>query len=642
MTTRPRRARPARAAILAACSVAVLSLAGPHAVADGGGPRPGVADDEVVTLTVGLLQDMDSPNVTAGVLVPSFEVWNLQYGTLTERAAADFSIQPGLAESWEVSPDGLTYTYTLRAGLTWSDGEPLTADDVVFTINTSRDQEWANHFSATGSLDAVKVDDRTVQVTTSVPDPRLPMLDAYILPEHVWGAIPAEDITTYDALDGVGSGPFTLVDWQSGQSFTLDRNPTWWGGEPYVDRIVFRLFTNADAMVAALRAGEIDAADNLTAAAFDDLGGAADIEPVAGQQGGFSELAMNGMAGGIGDGHPALADLDVRHAIAMAIDKSVIVDRVLAGHGIVGGAMPVSPDPGWTPEIPEEDRYDYDPVAANELLDAGGYADTDGDGVREMPGGGQPLVLRYAERSESSVAASIREYVTGWLAEIGIGTEVSVYDDGQLGEVVASGEYDLFVWGWSPYVDPDPLLSYFTCAQVTTDVSEIGWNDANWCDPEYDELYERQHVELDVDARRAIVHEMLALMYERGTYVVLFEETNLQAYRTDRFDGWVRQPAGLGPVLFTNSSATYAALVPAGSSGGDEDATGATVAGTDTAGTSATTPAGGNGGDDGDDGDEGNGGVVLLVVVIAVGVAVFAGGGVYLARRTRAMRDDRE
>ena len=96
------------------------------------------ADDERVTLTVGLIQDLDTPNVTAGFLVSSYEVWNLQYASLTDKAAADFATQPGLAESWEVGDGGLSYTYTLREGLEWSDGEPLTADDVAFTINTSR------------------------------------------------------------------------------------------------------------------------------------------------------------------------------------------------------------------------------------------------------------------------------------------------------------------------------------------------------------------------------------------------------------------------------------------------------------------------------------------------------------------------
>ena len=91
--------------------------------------------DEPVTLTIGLTQDVDSANVTVGYTVSAYEVWNLQYATLTDKAAADFSTVPGLAESWEVSDDGLTVTYTLRDGLVWSDGTPLTADDIAYTVN---------------------------------------------------------------------------------------------------------------------------------------------------------------------------------------------------------------------------------------------------------------------------------------------------------------------------------------------------------------------------------------------------------------------------------------------------------------------------------------------------------------------------
>ena len=105
------------------------------------GPTAGTSAADPVTLTVGLLQDIDSPNVTVGYTVAAYELWNLQYATLTDKAADDFAVIPGLAETWEASADGLTYTYHLRDGLVWSDGTALTAEDIVWTINTSRDQE---------------------------------------------------------------------------------------------------------------------------------------------------------------------------------------------------------------------------------------------------------------------------------------------------------------------------------------------------------------------------------------------------------------------------------------------------------------------------------------------------------------------
>jgi peptide/nickel transport system substrate-binding protein len=565
------------------------------------------AEDAPVTLTVGLLQDIDSPNVTAGYLVSSYEVWNLQYATLTDKAAADFATEPGLAESWTASDDGLTYTYTLREGLLWSDGTPLTADDVAWTVNTSRDQGWMNHSSITANLTATAVDARTVTITSSVPDPKLPTMDVYILPKHIWEEQAAGDITTYDALDGVGSGPFTLQEWKSGQSWTMKANPNYWKGAPAIDQVIFRVFTNADAMVAALKKGEIDAANAVPSSAFADLQSTEGIQAIFGTQGSMSELAMNGMGGGLGDGHPALQDVAVRHAIHHAIDKQVLFDRVINGYGVQGTTLSVSPDPAWKPAIPEAEQYTYDPAKAQQLLDDAGYVDTNGDGVREMPGGGQELVFRYAERSESEVAAPIRELITGWLEQIGIGTEVSVFDDTQLTDVVASGEYDLFVWGWTPFVDPDPMLSYFRCEQLTTSLDAYGYNDANWCSDEYDALYTQQNQELDRTKRIELVHQMLRLFYDQSTYVVLFEDAELQAYRTDRFSGWTRQPAETGPVLFSNTSPTYANLVPV----------------------------------DGGGNDEGGMSTAVLVAVI-VGAVVAAGVSVLQITRSRSSRDERE
>ncbi len=592
-------ARPGRLASVAAGLAVTVGVT--IAVA----PVAGAQDDAPVTLTVGLLQDLASPNVTAGYLVSDYEVWNLQYATLTEKGL-DLEVEPGLAESWTSSDDGLTHTYTLRDGLSWSDGTALTADDVVWTIETSRDQEWFNHFSLTAELSAVALDDRTVEITTAVPDPRLPGFDAYILPRHVWEPFAADDVTAHDGLDGVGSGPFTLQAWRSGQDWTMVANPSFHGGAPAVDRIVFRVFTNADAMVAALQAGEIDAAHSVPAGSFATLDADEQIVAVEGEQGTFAELAMNGGEGGLGDGHPALADLTVRQAIHHAIDKDVLVDRVRLGLATAGTTIRVSPDPVWHPELTDEERFAFDPDRARSLLEEAGYVDTDGDGVREMPDGSQPLEFRYAERSEGDTAGPIREFVTGWLADVGIATTVEVLDDTQLYERQIAGEYDLFVWGWSPFADPGTLLSYFTCDQVTRDLEAEGYNDANWCDPEFDELYARQAVELDRDTRIGLVHEMLRLFHERSTYVVLLEEPDLQAYRTDRFEGWTRQPSEVGPVMFSISSPSYAALTPV--EGGA------------------------------DDGGLGTGAIIAIVV----GAVVVLGGLGLVLARSRAGRDDRE
>ena len=146
-------------------------------------------------------------------------------------------------------------------------------------------------------------------------------------------------------------------------------------------------------------------------------------------------------------------------------------------------------DPSWMPEIREDQSLRVRPrEGASSILEEAGYKDTDGDGVREMPGGGQPLNFRYMVRSDGETGAEIAEFITGWLDEIGIATTVKVVDDSQLTNIIGKGEYDMFAWGWTPYVDPDTMLVYLTCDQVSADPEDPTnyYNDANLCDKEYD------------------------------------------------------------------------------------------------------------------------------------------------------------
>jgi peptide/nickel transport system substrate-binding protein len=603
------------------------------------------AQDEPVTLTIGLMQDMSSPNVAVGYLVADFETWNLQYSTLTDKAADDFETIPGLAESWETSDDGMTYTYTLREGLLWSDGEPLTAEDVVYTINRSRDEEWYNHYSTVANLDAVALDERTVQITSSVPDPKLPTMDVYIVPKHIYETLETyEDVESYDGMDGVASGQYRLVEWRSGQDWTMERNPNWWGRDNGIDRIVFRLFTNADAMAAALQRGEIDAAHNVSANSVAQLEADPDIVVVPGLQGGFTELAMNGGESGIGDGHPALQDIRVRHAIFQAIDRNVLFERVALGLGEVGTTLSPSADTSWIPDLGDE-NWSYDPEAAVQLLDEAGYVDADGDGVRDMPDGSRPLEFRIVEKSGSTQDGPLREFISGWLEDIGIATVVEVKDDDQLTTDIENGNFDMFIWGWVPYVDPDPMLSYMTCDHITYDPEEPGWNDGNWCSEEYDALYEQQKVELDEARRREIVAEMLRLFNREATYLVLLLDPDIQAYRTDRFEGWTQQPADVGPVLFTNSSPTYANLSVIGAEptggddagGGDGTATDPGGSGTDDGGAATGGPDTTAGSADDDDGGSNTG---LIIGIVVAAVVVVAAVAFAVSRRSSA--DDRE
>jgi peptide/nickel transport system substrate-binding protein len=462
----------------------------------------------------------------------------------------------------------------------------------------------------TANLTATAPDPQTVVIKTSVPDPKLPTMDAYILPKHIWGKMSPEKRDKYEGEDGVGSGPFVLEKFEKGQFARFRANPNYWDGKPAVDRVVLRKFNNPDAMVAALKTGEVDAAWDVPGSAFNRLKKDENVVTNEGYQGGFAEVAING-GDGLKKPHPALLDPEVRKAIAHAIDKDTLVDRVLAGVGKRAETIIPSPDPSWVPELSKDQIYEFDLDKARSLLEDAGYKDTDGDGVREMPGGGQPLKFTYYSRSDGETGQEIAEFVRSWLDEIGIATTEKVADDSQLTTIIGEGNYDMFAWGWTPYVDPDTMLDYMTCKQVASDPEDPTnyYNDANYCDKEYDRLYAQQKVELDPEKRKEIVHEMLTRWQQSAVYNVLWEEPDAIAYVKDRFTGWVQQPAKTGPVLFSNTSPTYARLKP------------------------VTASAAGGGDDDGG----GSGGIIaiLAVAVVALGVAL-----VVVTRRRSA--DERE
>jgi peptide/nickel transport system substrate-binding protein len=565
-------------------------------------PAAVAQEDDTVTIRVGNTQDWETLNPTWGYLVSEWEVWNNQYEGLTTRDE-NLEIAPGLAESWDGSDDGLTYTYTLRDGLTWSDGEPITADDVVWTIETSKEQEWENYVYFTQYLTVTALDERTVQVTSSIPTPQLPDMGFIILPQHIWEPLgDADGVASHDGTDGVGSGPFVLAPdgFQDQQSVTMVANPNWYGWEgeePPVDQIIFRHFENSDAMVAALESGEIDAAHNVPAAAVENLESNEDIEVVIGYQGTIEEIAVNGGAGPA-QPHPALLDVEVRRAMGHAIDKQALIEDLWYGHAQEGVTFLPSVDRKWMPEFTDEEKFNFDPDLANQMLDEGGYLDSDGDGIREMPDGTNPIVIRHLVNTNEALAAQYGDLLVGWMEAIGIGVELEAMDSDQLGTAIIEGNYDTFAWGWTPGVDPDGMLSSFIADEIE------GWNDANWVDERYDELYLQQIEELDEDTRIEQVHEMMKIFHEGATYISVLETPEIQAYRTDGFEGWVRQPAEDGPIMYSTTSPSYAALQPVGGGGGDD------------------------------------GGVNWLLIGGVAAVAVVA--GVFVATRRRGTADERE
>ncbi len=615
-----------RGRLLAAAAIALGLLAPLLAL----GPQPAQAAEEETIFTVGLTNEVDSFNPFLGIEAESFEMWGLMYDYLIGYSMEDMSIEAsGLATEWETSEDGLTWTFTITDEAQWSDGEPLTAADVAYTLNRILDggPEAATWGSYLGGVEEITApDDTTVVLSLKQPNAVLPLLPIPIVPEHIWKDVDDKEVKSYanEPTDGqpvVGSGPFRLIEGTAGGSqYRFEVNPDYWKGVPHIDGVNFRVFKAEDPAAQALIKGEIDFAEEISALVVDRLSQEDNIETNLGLSPSFNEIAFN--TGSIdletgepmGDPNPAVLDANFRHALGYALNLDDIVEKAYQGAGDPGTVIVPPSYATFHYEVPEEERFTFDLERAGELLDEAGYTMGD-DGLRTMPDGSPMEPLRLHARSDSSSSRDVMAFFNGWLEELGIASEVIPVESSKLTQIILDGEFDAFEWGWYVEPDPDSMLSYMTCGQLGN------WSDSWYCNEEYDDLYEAQRIELDDEKRVEMIHEMQAILYRDSPYLVTTYDKTGAAVRSDRFACFVPQPDPGGVWLQQYGTYNYQNIRPAaeaGDCGGVEGATQAAAA--------SDEDSGGNG------------------VLIGLGIAVLAAlgiGGVVMMRR-RGTSEDRE
>jgi peptide/nickel transport system substrate-binding protein len=502
--------------------------------------------EEKRVLTIGTTSDIRTTNPLRSLNVIESWTFSLMYSGLLWYNREDLSAAPGLVSNWTQSDDGLTWTFTFRDGLTWSDGEPLTAHDFAFTANFLIDNDreivsWNKNtdFPFTESITAT--DDNTLVWKTTEPTFAPGKPEYYlILPEHIWSDLSGEEASKFENFpDPVVSGPFTLTEREQGQFWRLEPNPQWFSTEPKVDEIVFRVFNTDEAIVQALKRGTVDFAEYIPAPLFDSLASdsAQTTTTHAGAATSFANLNFNLLEADKSTGHPALHDVEVRRAIAHAIDKELLVEKIRRGYAIPGTSIVPPSFPFWHYEPTEEELITFDLAEANRILDAAGYEDTDNDGVREMPGGGRPLELRLNVTSTDTDAIKSAVFVESWLRDIGIDVKTQSMNNSSILEQYYAGDFDMYWYGWSTSPDPDFLLSTFT-------TDECGfWSDTCWSNPEYDALYEEEKKAFRDEDRQVIVRQLQQMIYNQVPEIVLYYDQNLETYRGDRWTGFLE----LGP-----------------------------------------------------------------------------------------------
>jgi peptide/nickel transport system substrate-binding protein len=591
----------------------------------------GAADGD--TFTVGLKNEVDSFNPFLGIEAPSYEMWAITYDFMVGYSLDDMSPVPALAESWESSEDGLTWTFDIREGVEWSDGQPFTAADIAYTYNRIIDggpeaTTWESFLRSVETVTAP--DDTTVVLKLSKPNAALPLLPIPIIPEHIWKSVSEKEVKTYAAEPSegrpvVGTGPFRLVEGSAGGStYRFEKNPDYWGGAPHVDEVVFRVFKAEDPMAQALVKGEVDFIHDISPLQIKALEGREGITAFNGATPYFEEIAFNVGAVDtetdkpIGDGNPALKDPKFRHALGYAIDSERLMRSAYQGAADPGDSIipPAYPEVRWEPE--EDEAFSFDLEKAGELLDEAGY-EVGSDGLRTMPDGKPIGTLRLFARPEEKRSVTSMDFFSEWLGELGIKSEVTVMESNRLTNVILDGEYDMFHWGWYVEPDPDSILDVFTCAQ------RGGWSDSWYCNEEYDALYKQQNQEVDDDKRVEQIKEMQQIIFEDAPYLVLAYTSDGQAYRSDRFACFVPQPEPDGTLLMQYGGYNYHLLRPADQAG-DCDGV-ARAVGVEESSAAAS------------ESDEGSNTVWILGGVV---ILVLLGVGGFLAFRRRATAAERE
>ncbi|MEI6452397.1 MAG: ABC transporter substrate-binding protein, partial [Actinomycetes bacterium] len=358
--------------------VAAAALA-PAAVAlAASSPSP----DARTSLHIGWVQDVDNLNPFIGLQGTDYMLWHLNYDFLVGFDARTLEPRPELATAWEVSADGKEWTFTIRSDSTFQDGVPVTAGDVAFTFNYIHDNELLNLATYTnGIVKAEAIDDTTVKIYTDAPKANMLRMVVPILPEHIWSKVSGKAATsTYQNTPPiVGNGPFQIVEWQKGKFVRLEANPDYWGGAPKVDEVIFQLYTNADTMVQDLKLGTIDGALDVPPAQFKPLSSEPGLEANNATSWRFIEIGMNCYDNPSSLGNPVLLDPELRRAVNWAVDRQKVTDIAYQGYATVGSTI-IVPYSKYHWEPPADSLFTYDPAKANELLDAAGYKDVNGDG----------------------------------------------------------------------------------------------------------------------------------------------------------------------------------------------------------------------------------------------------------------------
>jgi peptide/nickel transport system substrate-binding protein len=436
---------------------------------------------------------------------------------------------PAAAKSWEVSPDGKTYTFHLDPAGTFSDGTRVTARDLVFTLEKLLDeqsQQFATWFEHLDRKQTRPADDLTAVVVFKEARPgQLFAFNIAILPEHVY----AKGNFKNDYNDtAVGNGPYRLARREKGTSVLLERRADYKGVRPRIDSVLFKVVNDHAVALQAVRRGDIDETRvplDLWYLQKDTL--AKDVNFRQTFRLAYSCIMWN-------ERHPVLAQKTVRRALAMAYDRPHIIESLY--HGAARPMTgPFTPDQ-WARD-PDVKPIDYDPAGARRLLEADGWRDADGDGVLEKDG--RPLAFEVAFPAGDTIGTSQSQLFQAALRKIGVDMRIRTMDGATFFDRVMQGEFEAAMMAWS--LDPDPdVYPLFHSSQFPPG----GMNIVHYRNPALDGLIDASRREMDPRKRAELFHRIHRTLADDQPYLWTVQVASTWAIRK-RVHG-VGESKGLG------------------------------------------------------------------------------------------------
>lgn len=465
---------------------------------------------------------------------PGWNIMTLVYDTLYY-PDVDNIPRPWMVRQEQVSADGRTWMLTLRNGLRWHDGQPLTSEDVRFTIDYVRRYAHSRWTGQTRDIESVETPNpQTVVFRLRIPSAGFrsqPLADLPILPKHIWESQTAPRQFT----NTVGSGPYRVEEVQAGQFYRLVANPTYFAGRPKAAELVLPIVRDAAVSFTALQAGEIDAnARALLPELVAQFERSQGVKVLRGP--GFASTLLQ-----FNLEHPQLRDVRLRRAIANAINTKLMVRLLMLGYAVVGSPGYIHPAfPMVNPAL----KFEPSKARAVAILNEAGYRDKDGDGVREAPDG-TSLRFTLLAQAESPIRIRGAELVRTWLKDVGIAVQVRVMDDASVidqvwpeFDVCKGRRFDLSMFGWSA-----PVMTRTTALRdlFHSDCRQGTINIGGYKNPRMDQLGEQLATTVDPARQRAIVFEMQRIIAEDLPIHTLFYADGIYAFREARHKDWVYQ-----------------------------------------------------------------------------------------------------